>query len=164
MFFYYWKQKHACIKCVCQMDEGITKVLSTPETQPLTAHQQSLYDSTSNWTHTCRSPSKHPPPPWPPPSAFHVRHNWSWPWEHKMSLADGLHCPSLSRVCHLQGGKEYYKVHWVGSGCVERWLRVASGLLSVPTTRCVWSVLQFSSAGIRSSFLTMFLRYLDFFF
>lgn len=29
------------------MDEGITKkVLSTPETQPFTADQQSLYDST----------------------------------------------------------------------------------------------------------------------
>lgn len=44
--FFYWKQKHACIKLVYQMDENITKVLSTPETQPLTADQQSLYDST----------------------------------------------------------------------------------------------------------------------
>lgn len=33
---------------------------STPETQPLTADLQSLYDSTLNSTHTYRSPSKTP--------------------------------------------------------------------------------------------------------
>lgn len=32
---------------IYQMDKGITKkIFSTPETQPLTADQQSLYDST----------------------------------------------------------------------------------------------------------------------
>lgn len=47
-FFFTWnKSMPALNSFIYQMDEGITKkVLSTPETQPLTADQQSLYDST----------------------------------------------------------------------------------------------------------------------
>lgn len=48
---------------LCQKGRENYKIdihFSTPETQPLTADLQSLYDSTFNWTHTCRSPSKTP--------------------------------------------------------------------------------------------------------
>lgn len=48
LFFLAWNKSMPALNLlIYQMDKGITKkILSTPETQPLTADQQSLYDST----------------------------------------------------------------------------------------------------------------------
>lgn len=125
-FFFYLKQKHACIKLVYLSDgwryykEGIVHPWDTtthcrsaiPVWQYLKLNtylqesQQTPPPSSSRWPHFCL----------PCPSQLLLT------MRTQNVSSDGLHCPPLSssRVHHLQVGMEYYKVHWVGSGRVGK--------------------------------------------
>ena len=55
-----WKQQLHCTQIFVRWGKMTTYLFSTLDTKPLTAHLQSLCDSTLNQRHTCRSPGKTP--------------------------------------------------------------------------------------------------------